>query len=352
MNLSSGNFYKPRGAERLHMTYRSVAILAGALIVAAPLGTPAHAQVAGAPSTFTFSASLSEWMSHYQIPAASVAIMKDGRLVSTSSLGGLNAATPTRIASLSKAITGVCVGHLVDAGRLSFTTPLGSVLARTFTRLGQPADPRFRSITVEQLLTHRAGLPREALPGPRPRGPVGAFMNVLATPLTDNPGAGMVYSNIGYMTLGLVVEAVTGSDYEHYCRNVALTPMQASGSIDPQLRPRAAAAGWRVSAIDYARFIQVFEPGSAALGPLARAWQDALPGPRAYGLGIGIRRTPKGVLLRHTGRSGHRDRGGAYVVKFPSGWTAVVTFAGDPRAAGRGGAAELHRRLAATITSL
>ena len=108
----------------------------------------------------------------------------------------------------------------------------------------------------------------------------------------------MVYSNIGYVTLGMVVEAVTGSAYERYCRDAALKPMKAAGTIDPRLRQRASSGGWRVSAIDYARFIQVFEPGSPGLGPLARQWQDgAERRSRAYGLGIFIRRTPQGIVL-------------------------------------------------------
>ena len=103
---------------------------------------------------------------------------------------------------------------------------------------------------------------------------------ILATPLDSDPGGEMVYSNIGYITLGMVIQAVTGRDYESYCRDVALRPMNASGTIDPLLRPRASSGGWRVSAIDYARFIQVFEPGSPALGPLGRQWQEARTGNR------------------------------------------------------------------------
>ena len=344
MNLGPAKFYKPRGAERLHMAYRSVAVLAGFLIAAVSAAAPANAHVAP-----TLDASLREWMSHYQVPAASVAIMQNDRLVSTFGLGGMNAGSPARIASLSKAITGVCIAHLVDAGRLSFTTPLGTVLATTFARLGQPADPRFRTITIEQLLRHRAGLPREAMRGAPPRDLTGSFITILATPLAHDPGGPMVYSNIGYLTLGMVVEAVTGSDYERYCREVALRPMRAAGTIDPRLRPRASSGGWLVSAIDYARFIQVFEPGPAGLGPLARQWQDALNGQRAYGLGVGILRNEQGIILSHSGRVALRERGGSYVVRFPNGWTAVTIFAGDPLS---GVTADFRRRLEATLAGL
>lgn len=311
--------------------------------LAPSFGAPAAAPVAGSQLTSTLNTSFTEWMSAYQVPAASVAMMQDGRLVSTFGFGGMNAAAPARIASLSKAITAVCVARLVDAGRLSFTTPLGTVLARTFARLGQPVDPRLRAITIEQLLMHRSGLPREAQRGAPTHDLAGSFINILATPLANEPGAEMVYSNIGYLTLGMVIEAVAGNDYERTCRTAALAPMQAAGTIDPQLRQRASSGGWRVSAIDYARFIQVFEPGSAALGPLARAWQDDQ---RGYGLGIGIRRTQQGVFLTHTGRVALRERGGSLVVRFPNGATVVTIYSGDPLA---GATADLRQRLRTAV---
>ena len=327
---------------------RPIAVLAGFLIAIA--AAPADARVTDSQATSSLNTSLREWMSLHQVPAGSVAIMKDGRLISTFGIGGMQAHVPARIASLSKAITAICVAQLVDSGRLSFTTPLGSVLGRTFARLGRPADPRFRTITIEQLLMHRAGLAREPRRGPFERDLTGRFISTLATPLASDPGGDMVYSNIGYITLGMVVEAVTGSDYERYCREVALRPMKASGAIDPQLRQRASSGGWRVSAIDYARFIQVFEPGSAALGPIARQWQETRAGARSYGLGVRISRTSQGVLLTHSGRNalGVTERSGSFVAKFPNGWTAVTTFIGDPR----GATAELRRRLQTAITGL
>jgi CubicO group peptidase (beta-lactamase class C family) len=358
VNLGSRDFYKPRGAERLHMTCRYVALLAGVLMTAAPFGAPADAQVAVHPSATAFGTSFRAWMSQHEVPAASLAITKDGQLIATLGVGGMEAAAPAAIASLSKAITGVCVAQLVDSGRLSFSAPLGSVLARTFARLGQPADPRFKAITIEQLLMHRAGLAREPMGGPPARDMAGRFINTLATPLTGDPGGAMVYSNIGYGTLGMVVEAVTGSPYERYCREVALKPMKAAGTIDPRLQARAANGGWRVSAIDYARFIQVFDsqafdsqafdPASPGLGPLARQWQATRNSAGAYGLGIFARRTPQGIVLNHSGRNALRERGGSLVIKFPNGWTAVAMFAGDPR----GGVAELRRRLETAFAGL
>jgi CubicO group peptidase (beta-lactamase class C family) len=331
-------------------------LLGGLLVAGSSLGTlvgvPAQARVSSNPPTTALNGPFREWMSQFQVPAASIAMMRDGQLVSTLGFGGMNAATPAPIASLSKAITAIGIAHLVDAGRLSFNAPLGSVLARTFARLGQPVDPRFRSITIEQLVMHRSGLPREvprAIRGAPPHDLAGSFRTILATPLDNDPGGEMVYSNIGYITLGMVVQAITGRDYESYCRDVALRPMNASGTIHPLLRQRASSGGWRVSAIDYARFIQVFEPGSRALGPLGRQWQDARTGNPTYGLGVRIRRTEQGLLLTHTGRLNREIRSGSLVVKFPNGVTAVTIFSGDPV---QGATADLRRRLQSAIASL
>src|SRR5262249_43731112 len=145
---------------------------------------------------------------------------------------------------------------------LTFTTPLGTVLAGAFRRVGEPIDPRFRAITIEQLVTHRGGLAREARPGPPARDLNGMLAKIMLTPLAENPGIRMAYSNVGYQILGAVVETVSGSPYERRCGSTALAPMKASGVIDPELRSRAGSGGWRVSAIDYGKFIQVFDPNS------------------------------------------------------------------------------------------
>jgi CubicO group peptidase (beta-lactamase class C family) len=259
--------------------------------------------------------------------------MKDGRLVGAYGYGGMSPTQPAHLASLSKAITAVCVSRLVDQGLLSFNQTLGSAIPAAFRRYGEPADPRFKTITIEQLLTHRAGLSRESHAA-RNQDLHGAFRSAVAIPLQAHPGGPMSYSNVGYITLGIVVETVTGQDYERYCAGAALAPMGAAGSIDPVLRYRAPNGGWQVSAVDYAKFIQVFDPNVRALGPVARSWQDMLLGNPTYGLGTFINRTPAGTIFWHSGRAApdaYGMRSGAYTMKFPNGWTAVVTFTGDPR---------------------
>ena len=315
---------------------------------------------AGAPCTTAWAQSnaviaalddtVQDWMHKHNVHAAAFAALKDGRLAGSRGYGGMDPAKPAHIGSLSKAITAVCVGRLIDTGRLAFTAPLGVAIPDAFRRYGEPADPRFKAITIEQLLMHRAGLARSVSGWRRDHDMATTFRRVLAQPLESNPGGEMDYSNIGYLTLGIVAETFTGQDYEEHCGGAALAPMQAAGYIDQRLRQRAPNGGWTISAIDYAKFVQVFDRSAGVLGEPSQKWQDkkwndARIGERAYGLGTYLNRTPHGRIYSHGGSVGLRERGGAYTMKFDSGWTTVVTFDGDPR----GLTGDLHRRLEAAV---
>jgi CubicO group peptidase (beta-lactamase class C family) len=166
-----------------------------------------------------------QWMSNHDLTTGSLAAMKDGAVVKSFGYGNLQASQPAQIASLSKAVTAVCLAHLIDEGRLSFAAPLGMVLAQTFKKFGEPVDARFKAITIEQLLKHRSGLPREpARVNNPPRDMSETFSKVLLTQLETEPGGKMSYSNIGYLTLGMVTQAVTGNNYESYCKRMVLEP--------------------------------------------------------------------------------------------------------------------------------
>jgi CubicO group peptidase (beta-lactamase class C family) len=152
------------------------------------------------------------------------------------------------------------------------------------------------------------------------------FRTVLATKLAYDPGTSKGYSNIGYLTLGIVVEAVTGREYEDVCRDAALDPMGVTGMIDPALKQRAPNGGWLMSAIDYTRFEQIFDDSNTLLSRRAHAWLDAQAG--WYGMGTFVRRVPDGIEFSHTGEVAGRLGGGSITVKRASGWTAVIIFGG------------------------
>lgn len=119
-------------------------------------------------------------------------------------------AAPTQVfdlASLTKALcTAPVVAALLGDGALRLDTPVADAL------------PHFdRRVTVGQLLAHSSGLAAwaplyEGITNP---GTTAARAEIIAkathAPLTAPPGARHVYSDLGFLTLLAIVEAVTGS---------------------------------------------------------------------------------------------------------------------------------------------
>jgi len=119
--------------------------LAAALAASAVLWTaPTMAQAP--PNVVSLDGDLLPYLLRFELPAVAAAVVKNGKIVATVGAGGMQATGPARIASLSKAITAVCVSRLIDEGRLSFKAPLGNLLAKQFQALGQPVDPRFKTV--------------------------------------------------------------------------------------------------------------------------------------------------------------------------------------------------------------
>lgn len=123
-------------------------------------------------------------------------------------LGGppVTAATRYDLASLSKVVgTLPAVLALVQAGAVALDDPL----RRFFSGAGWSQTPSLGDATVRQLLTHTSGLPAWrplfAVTGNR----LTALGNLLQTPL-EHPAGRVVYSDLGFMLLGALVERVSG----------------------------------------------------------------------------------------------------------------------------------------------
>ncbi|MGI9627041.1 MAG: serine hydrolase domain-containing protein [Longimicrobiales bacterium] len=108
------------------------------------------------------------------------------------------------LASVTKVMaTTFAVMLLVDEGVLGLDAPVSTYLPR-FT-----GEERSR-VTIRQLLTHRAGLvPWQPLYY-RAENRDEAYDAILELPLQTDPGSERRYSDLGFMLLGRVVEAVSG----------------------------------------------------------------------------------------------------------------------------------------------
>jgi D-alanyl-D-alanine-carboxypeptidase/D-alanyl-D-alanine-endopeptidase len=148
-----------------------------------------------------------------------------------------------RLGSISKAFAGEMLGGLAAEGRLGLTDPL-SRYAPDGVRL---PDVDGRAITLLDLATHAAALPRE-LPGAPPDGsppfawPTAAdrFAWLAGQRLPWAPGSSAAYSNLGFDLLGAALATATATPYPDLLRARITGPL---GMADTGLAPNQEQCG-------------------------------------------------------------------------------------------------------------
>jgi CubicO group peptidase (beta-lactamase class C family) len=127
------------------------------------------------------------------------------------------------IASITKQFTAVAILQLMEQGKLSLQDEITKYLP-DYPTGGQ-------KITVENLLTHTAGIPGSEpaaitrLQGERRWITLPEIINTFKSrPLDFAPGTKMIYSNNGYMLLGAIIEKVSGVSYREYLEKNLFKP--------------------------------------------------------------------------------------------------------------------------------
>jgi beta-glucosidase-like glycosyl hydrolase/CubicO group peptidase (beta-lactamase class C family) len=153
-------------------------------------------------------------------PGAALAIGRRGRLVRLRGYGTLDWDDTTKVtpstlydvASMTKVVgTTSAVMLLVDRGLLALEDRVVDHLP-----WWQGDDPRKASVTIRQLLTHTAGLPAFRRWFLEMEGREAYRAAIAGEALEYEPGARTVYSDIGVMTLALLVERVTGAPLDRF----------------------------------------------------------------------------------------------------------------------------------------
>jgi len=170
-----------------------------------------------------------------QIPGVSAAVVHDQTLLwsagygSSDLAGGLPATATTiySICSISKLFTSISVMQLRDAGKLRLDDPVAKHLS--WYRIKQTA-PEAGEATIEGLLTHASGLPREAdypyWTSPFTFPTREEVIERLAKQETLYPAETYYqYSNLGLTLAGEVVAAASGEPYAAYVRRHVLDPL-------------------------------------------------------------------------------------------------------------------------------
>jgi CubicO group peptidase (beta-lactamase class C family) len=163
----------------------------------------------------------------HHLPGLIGAILIGDRLAAAGAIGirkigstqPIKATDQMHIGSCTKAMTATMIGSLVEKGKLSWNSSFRTV----FPEMADQFHPQFRSVTLSQLLTHRAGLPLQAtwwtLPGSTPTEQRYALLTgMLERPPLNQPGSTYVYSNVGYVLAGLMAERVANESWESLMR--------------------------------------------------------------------------------------------------------------------------------------
>jgi D-alanyl-D-alanine carboxypeptidase len=179
------------------------------------------------------------------VPSASVAVVKNGRLVYASAYGAAKLdpgvpATPDlryAIGSISKQFTAVAVLLLQQDGKLRLDDPVSRFI---------PGLTRGNEVTVRQLLSHTSGYqdfwPQDyVMPGMLQATTPQAIADAWAKkPLDFDPGSRWQYSNTNYTLAGMVVEKASGMPFFQFVRSRILVPAGLTSAADFDASPKAA----------------------------------------------------------------------------------------------------------------
>lgn len=207
-------------------------VFVGATALAVVLVPPVHAQ---SPRDSAFDARVAAIMEHWGAPGAVITIVRGGDVLlqkgyGTTRVEGGAPVTPrtlVSVASVTKTVTSVTVGMLVEEGRVGWDDPV----KRHIPEFRFADDYRTENTTVRDLLTHRAGLP-QILGGLR------SMDYTMADLLADLPGADprmplrdhLDYSQVGPALLAEVVARASGMTWPEFVQARVIDPLGMTSS--------------------------------------------------------------------------------------------------------------------------
>jgi CubicO group peptidase (beta-lactamase class C family) len=200
---------------------------------------PAFAQ--SAPANFDeIDEYISAKMEELRIPGAALVIVQGDQIVHLKGFGVADAdgrpvtpQTPFFTGSTGKSITALAIMQLVEAGKIKLDAPVQTYLP--WFRVAVPNASQI--ITVRQLLNMLSGIPRSIgqeqianfdLSDSAIENNVRALAKI---ELISPPGQRYEYSNANYVTLGMIIQAVSGQSYETYIREHIFQPLDMQNSF-------------------------------------------------------------------------------------------------------------------------
>jgi CubicO group peptidase (beta-lactamase class C family) len=166
-------------------------------------------------------------MAKRKIPALSIAVLRDGRVLKEAAFGVANVelAAPATLdtvytlASMTKVFTGAAIMLLVQEGRISLDEPVSKILPQLPTA--------WSAVTIRHCLSHTSGLPDafiDDINATARSGYINTLLETLAKMPTVPSGERSIYNQTGYILLGMIIEKISGLSYENFAQTRLLKP--------------------------------------------------------------------------------------------------------------------------------
>lgn len=178
-----------------------------------------------------FEQNFEEGLNGEQIPGGAVAIVKDGRVVFQKGFGvkekgtseKVDEHTVFRLGSLSKGFASILTGVFVEAGVVSWDSPVSRYVEDFKLNDAEQTD----RVQIRHLLSHTSGLPRHAYTNLVEDGLsldliIPRFEQV---PLIAKEGEQLSYQNAAYSVIEKVLEAQTETDFNTLLDEKLFTPL-------------------------------------------------------------------------------------------------------------------------------
>jgi CubicO group peptidase (beta-lactamase class C family) len=169
---------------------------------------------------------VNEYLKKNQIPGCAVMIRQDGKVVLCQGYGVANLEHGTRVVpqtvfqsgSIGKQFTAMAVMMLIEEQKLALDDPISKYL---------DVPENWSAIRVRHLLTHTSGLGDypESFSLQRDYTEDELLKMVTTQPLAFAPGEKWSYSNLGYVTLGILIHKVSGELWGDFLQQRVFAPL-------------------------------------------------------------------------------------------------------------------------------
>jgi len=188
-------------------------------------------------------------MQKRHIPGLAVLVIRDGKIIKQQGYGLANVELEVPVkpetifqsGSMGKQFTATAIMMLVEEGKVSLDDPL--------TKFFPDAPSAWKNVKVRHLLSHTGGFSDypEKFDFRRDYTEDELLKMVEAQPLSFPPGSAWKYSNLGYLTLGILIHRVTGQFYGDFLHDRIFQPLGMGTRIisEADIIPNRA-AGYRL----------------------------------------------------------------------------------------------------------